>query len=119
MCKQWIPGAPPGFQAPGTRLTNVNLYVRYKASMHHVTLQVLIEASKERQWEQKGPKKVKSRPVSLTVVTVRELQVQREVGVGVWVCVWVGECGWVGGWVGGCVVCASVHVCACVCAVDV
>ena len=70
----------------------MNLYVRYKASMHHVTLQVLIEASKERQWEQKGPKKVKSRPVILTVVTVRELQVQREVCVCVCVCICVYVC---------------------------
>jgi len=59
--------------------------------MDHVTLQVLIKASKDRQWDQKGPKKVESRPVSLTVITVRELQVQREVcvcvvGVGGWVC---------------------------------
>jgi len=46
-----------------------------------------MEASKDRQWEQKGPKKVKSRPTSLTVVTVRELQVQREVCVYVCVCV--------------------------------
>ena len=48
----------------------MNLYVRYKASVHHVTLQVLIEASKDSQWEQKGPKKVLSRPVSMAITFI-------------------------------------------------
>ena len=49
---------------------NMNLYVRYKASVHHVTLQVLIEAIKDSQWEQKGPKKVLSRPVSMAITFI-------------------------------------------------
>jgi len=47
---------------------NMNPFVQYKASMDHVTLQVLIKASKDRQWKQKGPKKVLSRPVSMAII---------------------------------------------------
>jgi len=48
----------------------MNLFVQYKASMDHVTLLVLIKASKDRQWKQKGPKKVLSRPVSMAITFI-------------------------------------------------